>query len=67
MKIGIWLLKYGFLFWLIETIVFLIEHGWHYFPINKAELTCDIISSVMMSLGFGIIVYHFIKLFKETE
>jgi hypothetical protein len=41
----------GFLFWSIETIYFLIKYGWHYEAINKAEKTCDQISSILLIIA----------------
>ena len=31
----------GFIFWLLETAVFLIIEGWHYKATNPIEIFCD--------------------------
>lgn len=56
----------GFLFWLIETIYFLIAYGWHYNPINEAERSCDYFSCVFYCIGGIYLVKVIYKLFEQT-
>lgn len=45
------LFNFGLLFWVIETAVFIIEYGWHYYPANSAEKICDNISESIICLS----------------
>lgn len=42
----------GIVFWLIETILFICMYGWHYYPINTAELWCDRIALYITWIAF---------------
>lgn len=47
----------GFLFWIAETIYFLIKHGWHWKAINEQEQICDNIASVFIMAGALLTAY----------
>ena len=38
------------LFWLLETIYFLIVEGWHWKATSKAEIVCDTIVNVAFNI-----------------
>lgn len=40
-------IKIAFVFWIVETIVFLFIHGWHYYPIG-IEKYFDTIATLIM-------------------
>lgn len=47
----------GLLFWLAETIAFLIIEGWHLKATSEAEIMFDTIAKTIMSIGFWCFVY----------
>jgi len=47
----------GILFWLLETIVFLIIDGWHIKPINPIEIYLDKIVSEMWRFALYLTVF----------
>lgn len=61
----------GFVFWIIETIIFLIYEGWHWEATNPIEIYCDKIVSSMwnfaITLSVCIGVYYIFNLNKENE
>ena len=54
-KIGETILDYTIVFWIMETIYFLIIHGWHWKAINDYEEICDSIVSLGFTIGFTFI------------
>jgi hypothetical protein len=61
---------YTSIFWLIETIFFLIKDGWHLKAINEWEKTCDTIvkhSFNIVFVLFFISVINVIEHLFETE
>ena len=46
----------GFIFWVIETIIFLIIEGWHYKATNPIEIYCDKIVVNFWNVAFNITV-----------
>lgn len=59
----------GFVFWLLETIVFLIIEGWHLKATNPIEINCDKIVvnlwDVCLHLAIYIFINYLIKLNKK--
>ena len=70
-KIATIIMLIGLLFWFIETIYFLIAHGWHLEAHNDAERTCDVISSFIMNVAiflWVVILIHVVdKAVDKTE
>lgn len=62
---GIILLITSFVWWICETIVFIMEYGWHYQPSNETEKRCDIIVMVIQNIGWIFIVIPIILHWKE--
>jgi hypothetical protein len=46
----------GFIFWLLETIVFLIIEGWHIKATHPIEINCDNIVSYMWEFALNLTV-----------
>ena len=59
----------GFVFWVIETIIFLIIEGWHYKATHPIEINCDKIVSNLWTFALNltavICVYFLINLNKK--
>ncbi len=59
----------GFVFWLLETIVFLIIEGWHIKATNQIEIYCDEIVVNLWDaccyLAIYIFFHYLIKLNKK--
>jgi hypothetical protein len=47
----------GFIFWIIETIVFLIIEGWHWKAKNPIEIYCDKTVSNMWLFALNVTVF----------
>jgi hypothetical protein len=48
----------GFIFWIIETVVFLIIEGWHYKATNPIEINCDKIVSEMLTFALNLTIVN---------
>lgn len=61
----------GFIFWIIETIIFLIIEGWHLKATNPSEIYCDKIASNMwtfaLNLTLCVILYAFLNFLKKRK
>lgn len=59
----------GFVFWVIETIIFLIIEGWHYKATHPIEIHCDKIVINIWTFAFNLTmvtcVYFLINLNKK--
>lgn len=44
------------LFWLLETVYFLIVDGWHWKATSNAEIVCDIIVTVISNIVVILVV-----------
>lgn len=53
----------SFIFWITETIIFLIIDGWHWKAINPIEIYCDKIVNNMWIFALNITVYVCVYLF----
>lgn len=51
-KISIAIVKYTFLFWLAETLIFMLIEGWHYSATSDIEKRLDFISEIGFGIGF---------------
>lgn len=40
------ILYWTLIFWISETVFFLIKDGWHWKPISKAEVYCDFLVGI---------------------
>ena len=62
---------YGFVFWIIQTIIFLIIEGWHYKAINPTEIFCDKIASDIWTFALNLTivtcVYFLINLNRKRK
>jgi len=52
----------SFVFWIIETIVFLIIEGWHLKATHPVEIYCDKTVSLLWQIALFITVYVFATL-----
>lgn len=65
-----WFARAGIIFWLIETIIFIVEHGWHLGAINDAEILCDGIARALMLIAivfFFNAIYHIVSHFATVD
>lgn len=53
----------GFVFWIIETIIFLIIDGWHLKPIRNSEKWCDELVHNFWTFALSLTIYVAIYLF----
>jgi len=60
-KIASIILLIVILFWIGETVFFLIKDGWHYRPLSVAEAQCDKIVSYIFTLGWIFIAWAMIQ------
>lgn len=51
-EVGHYAIKAGFILWLLETIVFQMAYGFHWDPINAAEVWLDRLAGVVIFSGF---------------
>lgn len=51
----------GFIFWLLETIVFLIIEGWHLKATHPIEIQCDKIVVNLWGICLHLAIYIFIN------
>lgn len=56
-RVGETLISFGFLFWLIETLLFLFIDGWHLKATHPLEILCDAIASFALSTALFLIIY----------
>lgn len=47
----------GLIFWIIETVYFLIADGWHWYAINNNEIICDNIVKWFCGIGAVLFLY----------
>ena len=66
-KLAINLILIGLAFWFIETLYFLIIHGWHWVAINKYEERCDSVVSFLWSTSAVMIVISFMHSVIESK
>lgn len=57
----------GTLFWLIETIYFLIAYGWHWKAINLSEQICDCIACAFWIAGMVFLTMAIIDLLGKIK
>lgn len=50
----------GFVFWLLETIIFLIIEGWHLKATHPIEIYCDKIVVNLWNVCYFLTIYIFI-------
>lgn len=49
---SIYVMVIGLVFWILETIVFLFIDGWHYKAISESEIFLDLVSQIIMRIGW---------------
>ena len=49
---GVWIIQIAFIFWILETVSFLIIEGWHIKATSDAEILMDKISLIILRIGF---------------
>jgi len=60
----------GFVFWIIETLIFLIIDGWHIKPTNPIEILCDNTVSFLWKVASFLtiyVAYYSIKFLNKKE
>lgn len=64
-SIGLIIVIIGFIWNICETLVFIIEYGWHYHAINSAECKCDIIFAIVFCAGCLLMFFGLCKMCTE--
>jgi len=47
----------GFLFWTIETIIFLLIEGWHLKATSESEIYCDLLVSSLWKNALSVTIF----------
>lgn len=58
-NLGNWILEVTFVFWILETIIFLILQGWHLKATTHAEKICDLVANAGFIVSFALFFVAF--------